>query len=110
MDPNALGGMIFVIILIALIGGIIIVTPLARRLGALLELRLQEKVRGMPPDGGEIAGLRKLVTALEEEVRALREQQSSLEERQQFVEKLLEPGRPGRAGRVPAGESTPPAP
>ena len=37
--------MIFTLLLVALIGGIIVVTPLARRLAALLELRLQEKMQ-----------------------------------------------------------------
>ena len=105
VDPMALAGMIFTLILVVLIGGIIVITPLTRRLGALLELRLQEKMAGQA-GGGNAAELKKLVAELEKEVRALREQHASLEERQQFVESLLRGGEearplPAEAARSP---------
>lgn len=89
MDPMALAGMIFTLILVALIGGIIVFTPLVRRLAALLELRLQERMQPGQIGARDAAELKKLVAALEEEVHALRAQHASLEERQRFLEALL---------------------
>ncbi len=97
MDPMAVAGMIFTLLLVALIGGIIVVTPLARRLAALLELRLQEKMQAGKLDAGEAAALKKRIAALEEEVSALRERHASLGDRQDFVEALLRSGEEARA-------------
>jgi len=92
VDPMALAGMVFTLILVVLIGGIIVVTPLVRRLGALLELRLQEKMQSGQMSAGDAAELKKRIAALEEEVSALREQHASLGDRQEFVEALLRSG------------------
>jgi hypothetical protein len=81
MDPDALAGMVFTLILIGMIGGFILLVPVSRRLGQLLEFWLQEK-QGVP-SRDELAQLRKSIGALEEEL-------SSLSERQQFTERLLE--------------------
>jgi len=97
MDPMALAGMVFTLILVVLIGGIIVVTPLVRRLAALLELRLQEKMQSGQMGAGDAAELKKRIAALEEEVGALREQHASLVDRQQFVEALLQSGEEARA-------------
>jgi hypothetical protein len=80
MDPNALAGMIFVLILVVLVGGGILLYPLSRRLGALLESRIENE---MQPGGSELGELRELVAALAEQV-------ERLSDRQAFTEQVLE--------------------
>ncbi|HET9983209.1 MAG TPA: hypothetical protein VFQ38_06470 [Longimicrobiales bacterium] len=94
MDPMALAGMIFTLILVVLIGGIIVLFPITKRLGLLLESKLQE--RGKPPAlaPADTARLLEAVAALEAEVRRLAE-------RQEFTERLVS-GR--EAGALPLPE------
>jgi hypothetical protein len=87
MDPMAVAGMIFVLVLCAMVGGFILLIPLSRRLGRMVDLWLQER-RGIEPSG-EIAELRRTIQALEAEV-------SALSERQQFTDQLLQSRRPER--------------
>lgn len=103
MDPLALAGMVFTLLVILMIGGFILLFPVSRRLGKVLERWLEEKrPAGKEP---EVAQLRAAVQALEREVR-------SLSERQDFVESLRlgddrptlppgEAGGPDRPGRLP---------
>jgi cell division protein FtsB len=103
MDPLALAGMVFTLLVILMIGGFILLFPVSRRLGKVLERWLEEKRPGGKEP--EIAQLRAAVQALEREVR-------SLSERQDFVESLslgddrpalppAEAGSPDRPGRLP---------
>jgi hypothetical protein len=64
-----------------MVGGFILLFPITRRLGALLEQRLQ----GRPTDEKSIAELRQL----ESTVRALQQEIEQLSERQVFTESLL---------------------
>jgi hypothetical protein len=87
MEPMALAGMAFVLVLCAMVGAFILLIPLSRRLGQLLDAWLQDK-RGVVPNG-EIAELRRTIQELEAEVHALAE-------RQQFTDQLLQARRPER--------------
>ena len=81
MDPMALAGMLFVLVLVAMVGGFILLIPISRRLGRVLDAWLLEK-RGRV-DTEELIQLRQAVQTLEAEV-------SALAERQQFTDRLLE--------------------
>lgn len=82
MDPNALAGMVTTLILAAMVGGFILLYPLTRRLGALLEQRVQGKMTADPGENREVAQLREQVGVLERQV-------ARLTERQEFTEQLV---------------------
>jgi hypothetical protein len=84
MDPNAVVGMAFTLILVALIGGIILLAPLSKRLGLLLEQKLQDK--NVRASSDELRQLRERVQLVEDELRLL-------SERQQFTDSLLGRGK-----------------
>jgi hypothetical protein len=89
MDQNAVAGMIFTLLSIMLIGGFILLYPVTRHLGKLIEQKTKAGAGEVPdaPAEGEIVQLRELIRDLEAEV-------GRLSERQDFFEKLLaEPGR-----------------
>ncbi|MHB1191846.1 MAG: hypothetical protein ACYC6F_02270 [Longimicrobiales bacterium] len=81
MDPEMIAGMIFVIILMAMIGGFIVLLPISRRLGQFLEYRMSSKGRIDDPEKMEV-----LLRAVE----SLRDDVAQLAERQDFTERLLE--------------------
>ena len=81
VEVEAIAGMVFTLILAAMIGGFILLIPLSKRLGLVLDAWLQEKQGLANPH--EVAQLRK-------SIRALDEQLSELNERQQFMERLIE--------------------
>ncbi|HUG40405.1 MAG TPA: hypothetical protein VMM12_07965 [Longimicrobiales bacterium] len=83
IDGDALAGMIFTLVLVVIIGGIILMYPLTRRLGQLMEQRLAERTGGAA--GSEVGELRSAVRSLEAEV-------ERLGERQRFLEGLVESG------------------
>jgi hypothetical protein len=81
MDPNALAGMAFTLVLTVLVGGFILLLPISRRVGQLLESKLQEKkLPGLP--AGDLDDVQRTLHSLESEVRRVAE-------RQDFIEKLL---------------------
>jgi hypothetical protein len=90
MDPNAVAGMIFTLLLFMLIGGFIVLLPLTRRLGTLLESKVAEKKQQdeLPPQA--IDELVNVIRDLETQVRRLAE-------RHEFTEQLLESGERDRA-------------
>ncbi|CAN5296253.1 hypothetical protein BH23GEM4_BH23GEM4_23610 [soil metagenome] len=94
LEPVALAGMIFSLLVILLIGGFILLYPLSRRLGALLEQRLSASP---PPANREVAQLSDAVRALQAEVQRIGE-------RQAFTESLLEEQRPRELAGVAAEE------
>jgi hypothetical protein len=82
-------GMIFSLLMALIVGGFVLLYPLTRRLGKLIELRLEE--RKSEPGGvaaAEVERLRGVVEALQQDVAALAE-------RQDFAERLLERGAGG---------------
>lgn len=82
MDVDAVAGMIFTLVLTCLIGGFILMLPISRRLGALLESKIEGEKRGAAPVTAEVTQLAEAVRSLETELRALKE-------RQEFTENLL---------------------
>ena len=89
IDGTAVAGMIFSLLCLVIIGGTILMYPLTRRLGQLMEQRLEERRLGRgPTEGVDVAELRELKAA----VRSLEAELARLSEKQGFVEGLLESG------------------
>ncbi|HEX6306807.1 MAG TPA: hypothetical protein VFZ69_01400 [Longimicrobiales bacterium] len=82
MDPIALMGMVFTLVLTLLIGGFVLLYPIAKRLGALLESRIASEKVDAGPLRAEIRKLAESMSSMEAELRALRE-------RQEFTEQVL---------------------
>lgn len=82
MDITALAGMILTLLLTLIIAGFILLFPLSRRLGTLLEQRIRERSE----DGLEPQQLEPIHEALA----AIRAEIDAINERQQFVERVLE--------------------
>jgi hypothetical protein len=78
MDPNALAGMVFTLLLAAMVGGFILLAPLSRRLGLLLEQKVNEKSQRMA--ASEVRQFMQRVELLEQEVRLIAERQSFTDE------------------------------
>lgn len=93
MPPDIIpfAGMIFSLLMVLIIGGFILLFPLSKRLGQLIEMRLDERrVRETLPDA-ELEELRRIVESLQSEV-------ALLTERQEFTERLLDSGDRPAAG------------
>ena len=82
MDSEMLAGMAFTLILAVLVGGFILIFPLSRRLGAIMEARLEEKKAPARLPDAELVALRDVVEQLGAELRRVND-------RQDFIEKLL---------------------
>lgn len=82
MDPNAIAGMAFTLILALFIGGFVLLFPLSRKLGQLLEQRMGVKPQLDDAAARELSDLRQLVEGMQADLGRLRE-------RQEFVEHLL---------------------
>jgi hypothetical protein len=106
MDPNALAGMVFTLALFALVGGLILLYPVAKHLGHLLEAKVREQNTrtSVRPE------------RVDEALRLVLERMEALSERQDFLEQVLARREPDLLG-VPKGvegaqsdrSSTPPA-
>lgn len=88
MDWDVIAPMVFMIVLVVTGGGVLLLRPIAKRAGALLEAMAQEKTavlaaRAHPQH--EVARLR-------EEMEALQTRLGQLEERQEFTEGMLGEG------------------
>jgi hypothetical protein len=88
MDPYTVGAMIFTVVMVLIIGGFIITTPILKRLGGLMEESVRERREArlekgqVAKIGGEIAELRSAFESLERQL-------DLIGERQEFVENLL---------------------
>jgi len=84
MDPFITGMMIFTLIVLAMVGGFVLLFPVTRRLGDVLEVWLERQ------SGGELQAseLRPVL----EELRLVRAQLDDLASRQGSLERLLESG------------------
>lgn len=82
LDPVVVLGMLFSLIVLAMVGGFILLFPITRRLGAILEQRLNEK-RPTSISSNQ-------VRELEAAIQALRTDVDHLVERQEFAESLLQ--------------------
>ncbi len=81
IEPMVIVAMIFTLIVLAMIGGFVLLFPLSRQLSTLLQQRLQ---RGeLPPSDERVDALAQAVEALSAEV-------ERLADRQDFAERLLE--------------------
>ncbi|MCY3548593.1 MAG: hypothetical protein OXH51_10160 [Gemmatimonadetes bacterium] len=88
MEWEFVAPMIVSIVLILTVGGVVILRPLARRLGALLDVMVLEKSKrsGMDPGIGDA-------------IEAMNDRLSLLEERQDFTERLIASEGSGSGGR-----------
>ena len=87
MEWESIAPMIVAIVLIFTVGGVILLRPIAKRLGALLDVMVLEKTRITSVDN------RRLGDSMD----TINERLSLIEERQDFTERLI-----GRSG---SGES-----
>lgn len=90
-DLNALAGLLIPMTIILTTGGVLVLRPIAKRLGVLLELMAKEKTRQAPADD-----LRRLHQTMD----TLNERLSLIEERQDFTERLIGRGGSGSAGEL----------
>lgn len=88
MNPNDVAPMVMAITLFLVVGGVILLRPITKRLGSLLEVMTQQKRERVA--GAEDPELRRYVANLESRL-------SLLEERQNFTEALLASGDRGEA-------------
>lgn len=85
-----LAPMIVVVVFILTAGGVLILRPIAKRLGVLLEAMARERTRRPSDD----------MLRLREEVETLRARLQLLEERQDFTEGLIGDGGSSTRGRL----------
>ncbi len=90
MDLNALAGLLIPITIVLTTGGVLVLRPIAKRLGVLLEVMAKEKTQPPPED------LRRLHQAID----TMNERLTLIEERQDFTERLI-----GRGGSGSTGET-----
>lgn len=79
MDWEIIGPMIATIILVLTVGGVLVLRPIAKRLGDIAELMLREKQEGAQGELRRMADVLDTVSA----------RMALLEERQDFTERLL---------------------
>lgn len=89
MDPIILAGMIFSLVVLAMVGSFILLLPVARLLAQYLQQRL---------DMGLESGPAPQLGVLQEQLDRIEAGLDGLRERQDFVERLLEPGEPPAKG------------
>ena len=82
MDPMGIAGMIFTLVLAGMVGGFILLRPLSKQLGLLLESKLQQN---RVPDRQALDK----IESLTENVRTLETEVRLLSDRLEFNEKLL---------------------
>jgi len=95
MDPYTLGGMIFSLIMVLIIGGFIVTFPIVRRLGGLMEEYIRER-RDTRLDRGELGRVEGELQHVREALETLRRQLDLVQERQDFMEELVERPDPAR--------------
>lgn len=96
IDWNNVAPMIVPVVFIVTTGGVLLLRPIARRLGDILELMAREKQEGLQNDVGHIRDL----------LETMNGRLQLLEERQDFTERLLTGGQEGRPATRP--EELPP--
>jgi hypothetical protein len=79
---DAMAGMIFTLLFTVVIGGVILLYPITRRLGAFLEAKLEDRHTPDTRLANEVAALGEAVRGMESELRAIAE-------KQEFTERLL---------------------
>jgi len=81
MDPEMIAVMVFFLVALGMVGGFVLLFPIARTLGRFLDYRMSEKGRIQEREEREL-----MLRAME----ALRDDVARLAERQEFTERLLE--------------------
>jgi len=89
MEWEFVAPMIVSIVLILTVGGVVLLRPLARRLGALLDVMVLEKSR--------MSGMED--RSLGDAIEAMNDRLALLEERQDFTERLIASEGSGSAGQ-----------
>lgn len=90
LDMDLVVGVSFLLLFTLIVGGIVLMFPLTRKLGLLIESRIGEKKGLAGPDTEEMREISSRLAALEERVRAI-------SARQEFMDDLLVERRPGEA-------------
>jgi hypothetical protein len=94
LDWDIIGPMIAMIVFFLTVGGVLVLRPIAKRLGDIAELMLREKQEGAQGELRRMADLLETVSA----------RMGLLEERQDFTERLLaSPEREEDAAEPPSG-------
>ena len=84
MSPD-IAPMVVMVTAILTTGGVLILRPITRRLGALLEVMTQQKLRAASADPSENVRIRELLVSIDSRL-------TLLEERQDFAEALMSAG------------------
>ena len=100
MDWDNIAPMIVAVTMILTVGGVMVLRPIANRLGDLLELMRENRAD---------PALAQSLTHLAEVLESTNSRLEALEERQEFTESLLRGGTPGAEARRLAGGSPDPS-
>jgi hypothetical protein len=84
MEWEFIAPLIMSVVLILTVGGVLILRPIARHLGTLLEAMTREKLDG--GRGQDLVHIRELMETMNQRLQLM-------EERQEFTDRLLERGR-----------------
>jgi hypothetical protein len=95
VDMDLLIGVSSMLLFTLIIGGVILMFPLTRKLGLLIESRIEDRKASTGEQGDELTRISGRLAALEEQVRAV-------SARQEFLDDLLVERRPSEA--LPRGE------
>ncbi len=97
LDWDAIAPMVVAIVLFITVGGVLVLRPIAKHLGTLLEAMTREKLQGS--DRQEMMHVRELLETMNQRLQLM-------EERQEFTDRLLEErGTPRLSGRSPTSET-----
>lgn len=83
MQSGDITAMVIMVTAILTTGGVLILRPLAKKLGVYLEVATQQRLNSAEPV--DVAGVRELLTSIDARL-------SLLEERQEFAEALISAG------------------
>lgn len=85
MNPNDVAPMVLGITGMLTTGAVLILRPIAKRLGSLLDVMTQQRLRAPAADSGDSMRIRELLTSIDGRL-------TLLEERQDFAEALISAG------------------
>lgn len=85
LDWDVIAPMLVMIVLTLTVGGVLILRPIAKRVGDLLDVMIREKQVPGPGASGEVTRIREILESLDARL-------SLMEERQDFTDSLLDAG------------------
>ena len=88
MEWELIAPMVMSVVLILTVGGVLILRPIAKRLGGLLEVMTRERLDGSQKQ--ELGHVRELLETMNQRLQLI-------EERQEFTDRLLERREPQRS-------------